>query len=254
MSKLIKSPQEISKLKKSAKILADVLYKVQKFAKPGMTLKELDQFTEELILSHNCKPAFKGHEGFPATICTAIDDEVVHGIPKNQKLEEGQILTVDCGVNYQGYLSDSAVTFGIGKISTEKKHFIDTVQQILYKAIEFIKPGVKTGDLGHYIQSLVEKEGFHVFKELIGHGIGTSLWEPPHIPNFGRPNTGTMLKAGMVICVEPIVGQHTDQFFTESDGWTIKSVDGSLGCQQEHMLLITDHGCEVLTQRSDEKI
>ena len=254
MSKLIKSEKEINKLRKSAKILADVLFKLEQNAKPGVSLKELDQMAEQMIRSVGCKPAFKGHQDFPATICVAIDDEIVHGIPSERKLEEGQILTIDCGVNYEGYLSDSAITFGIGEISLEKMNFIETTRQTLYKAIKFIKPGIKTGDLGNFIQTEIENAGYYVFKELIGHGIGTSLWEPPHVPNFGKPNTGTTLKPGMVICVEPITGNKTDQLYTEDDNWTIKTVDGSLGCQQEHMLLITESGCDVLTQRTNEKI
>ncbi len=254
MTKLIKSSQEITLLTKAASILADTLSKLMQAAQPGVSLKQLDQIAEEYILSQKCTPAFKGHQGFPASICVARNDEVVHGIPNDTLLQDGDILTIDCGVKYQNYLSDSAVTFPIGKVKPGSLQFIQDVQQILYQAIAFIKPGIKTGDLGHFIHKLVQAKGYFVFKELIGHGIGTSLWEPPHIPNFGQKNKGTTLKAGMVICVEPIVGMHTDQFYTLEDNWTIKTVDGSLACQQEHMLLITETGCQVLSQRKDEKI
>lgn len=254
MSKNIKTKKEIEVMRKAAKILSSALSFAQTIARPGMTTRELDLEIEKFIISKGGKPGFKGYLGFPATICKAVNDEIVHGIPDDTPLAEGDIITVDCGVIIDGYNSDSAITFAIGEISTEAKQFMDTCQQALYQAIKMIKPGVKTGDIGHTIQTFVEDKGYHIFKDLIGHGIGKKLWEEPQVPNFGTPNTGATLKPGMIICVEPIIGQSTNKMVTLDDDWTIVTKDMSLGCQFEHMILITENGCEVLTQRADEQI
>jgi methionyl aminopeptidase len=254
MSKNIKTKSEITTMKKAAKILSAALSFAQTIAKPGMTTKELDLAVEKFILDRGGKPGFKGYLGFPATICKAVNDEIVHGIPDDTPLQEGDIITVDCGVLLDGYNSDSAVSFAIGEIPKETQHFMDVCQQALYEGIKMIKPGVKTGDLGHKIQTFIESNGYYVFKDLIGHGIGKKLWEEPQVPNFGTPNTGVELKPGMVICVEPIIGQSTNKMITLEDNWTIVTQDMSLGCQFEHMILITKTGCEVLTKRADESI
>jgi len=254
MTNLIKTKDEIQLLRKSGAILSKTISKVIENAKPGTTILELDKIAHDYILSNNCKPAFLGHHGFPNTICSAVNDQIVHGIPNDYVLKDGDIFTVDCGVIYKGYCSDSAVTISVGEKNKEADEFITNVQKTLYKAINFIKPGVKTGDLGAMIETDVKSYGYNVFKELIGHGIGQSLWEPPNVPNFGRIGKGTTLKEGMVICVEPIVGKTTGIYIEEQDGWTLRTSDGNLACQQEHMLLITKNGCEVLTQRYDEKI
>ena len=250
----IKSQKEIQIMRKAAKILSQALSYGQSIAKAGMTTRELDQEIEKFIRSKGATPGFKGYMGFPGTICKAVNDEIVHGIPDDTPLQEGDILTIDCGAKLEGYNSDSAVTFAIGQIPEETQNFMDVCQQALYQAIKVIKPGATTGDIGHTIQTYVESCGYHIFKNLIGHGIGKKLWEDPQVPNFGSPGKGAKLKPGMIICVEPIIGQTTNQMITLEDDWTIVTQDMSLGCQFEHMILVTENGCEVLTQREGEVI
>jgi len=250
----IKTKKEIDIMRKAAGILSQALSFAQSIAKEGMTTRELDLEIEKFIISKGGTPAFKGYLGFPATLCKAVNDEIVHGIPDDTPLQQGDILTVDCGVKLQNYNSDSAVTFAIGEISEETQDFMDTCQQALYEAIKIIKPGTTTGDIGSTIQQYVEQRGYHIFKNLIGHGIGKKLWEDPQVPNFGTAGKGTKLKPGMIICVEPIIGQTTNKMVTLEDDWTIVTQDMSLGCQFEHMILITETGHEVLTQRKDEII
>lgn len=254
MSATIKNDQEIQIMRKAGKILADVLSYVQSIAKPGVSTAFLDKKAEEFILDHNAEPGFKGFHGFPGTLCTSINDEVVHTIPSPEKiLKDGDILTVDAGVRLNGYNTDSATTFGIGKIDQDTEDFIEKVREVLYGAIKLIKPGVKTGDIGSYIYKEINNAGFYIFKELIGHGIGQTLHEDPEVPNFGKPGKGISLIPGMTICIEPIVGYSTKQIDTLDDQWCIVTRDGGLSCQQEHTILVTQTGFEVLTLREEEK-
>ncbi len=250
---MIKSQKEIQGIKASAKILVQTLELVEQSIKVGVTTKELDQIAYNYMISQNAKPAFMGHHGYPNTICKAVNDELVHGIPDERPLQEGDKITVDCGVILNGYYSDSAFSKIVGT-NPEAQEFIDNCQQILYKALKFVKAGIKVGDLGHFIEETTKSYGYKIFKDLAGHGIGSALWEPPQILNFGRPNTGVTLQENMVICIEPIIGIKTNQMVTLDDDWTIVSADGSLGCQWEHMIRITKDGCEILTKRSNEKI
>lgn len=250
----IKTPQQIQAIKASAKILSQTLEYLESLVKPGITPLQLDQTAEQKIRSLGAEPAFKGFHGFPSTLCTSVNDTVVHGIPNKKPLKEGDIITIDCGVLYKGMYSDSAITVAVGQLTPEAQEFIDYNKQTLYQAIQMIKPGLLTGDLGQFIQERTESKGYHIFHDLIGHGIGKTLHEKPEVPNFGNPGKGAKLKAGMTICVEPIIGISTGEFVELSDGWTLKAKDHGLTCQHEHTILITETGCEVLTQRSNEKI
>ncbi|MBT5346923.1 type I methionyl aminopeptidase [bacterium] len=250
---MIKTQKEINGIKASARVLVETLELVEKNIKVGVTTNQLDKIAYDYIISKGGKPAFKGHHGFPNTICKAVNDEIVHGIPDDTPLQDGDKITVDCGVILNGYFSDSAFSKIVGG-NPEAQEFIDNCQQILYKALNFIKDGVKVGDLGHYIEKITREKGYKIFKDLTGHGVGNALWEPPQILNFGKPNTGPTLKEGMIICVEPIIGINTGQMVTLDDDWTIVSIDGTIGCQWEHMILIKKDGCEILTKRSDEDI
>lgn len=253
MTANIKTEQEIEIMRKAGKILASLLSYVQTIAKPGVSTAFLDKKAEEFILDHNAIPGFKGFHGFPGSLCTSVNEQVVHTIPSpNQILKDGDILTVDAGVLLNGYNTDSATTFGIGTLAPDTEEFIEKVREILYGAIKLIKPGTKTGDIGHYIQKETEKAGFHIFKELIGHGIGKTLHEEPEVPNFGRPGKGSSLIPGMTICIEPIVGYSTRLTDTLEDQWCIVTRDGGLSCQQEHTILVTQTGFEVLTLREEE--
>jgi methionyl aminopeptidase len=256
MQATIKNSHEINLMRQSGKILANIHEEIQKIAKPGVSTIELDQLAEKLILEAGATPSFKGVPGvvpFPGSICIAIDDEVVHGIPhKNIILQEGQILTVDLGVCYQGFHTDSATTYGIGQISKEAEHFIESCRQTLYGAIKLVKPGLKIGEISNYIETKTNKDGYYILRDLIGHGIGRNIHEPPQVPNFGKPSQGATLVPGMTICIEPIIAQNTRLIDTLDDHWTIATRDGSLACQQEHTVLVTKDGFEILTLRSQE--
>ncbi|MCX6735385.1 MAG: type I methionyl aminopeptidase [Candidatus Peregrinibacteria bacterium] len=249
MAILIKTDREIELMRISGKILAEVLDACSKKAQIGVSTKELDTFAEDLIRKNGAKPAFKGYHGFPATLCTAVNDRIVHGIPRaDEILQDGDLLTIDCGVTYEGMVTDAARSIGIGKISDEKSRLIKTANEALSKAIDFVKPGVHVGEIGALIQETIEKEGFHVVYDLTGHGVGRKLHEDPIIANFFDGNKGPTLKAGMTIAIEPIFSAGTSKMKTLKDGWTIVTVDGSTAVQAENTLLITEKGCEVLTE------
>jgi len=249
MAILIKNEQEIAKMRISGKILAEVLDACSKHAQIGMSTKELDTFAEKLILSKGAKPAFKGYHGFPATLCTAINDRIVHGIPRaDEILQDGDLLTIDCGVTYEGMVTDAARSVGIGKISPEKSRLIKTANEALAKAIDLAKPGVHVGEIGKLIQETIEAEGFYVIYDLTGHGVGRKLHEDPIIANYFDGNKGPTLKEGMTIAIEPIFSSGTSKMKTLKDGWTIVTVDGSCAVQAENTILITKKGSEILTE------
>lgn len=250
----IKNSTEIQAIKDSAKILSQTLELLETKVMPGITPLDLDTIAEKTIRSLGGEPAFKGFHGFPNTLCTSVNETVVHGIPNDRPLKEGDIITIDCGVLYKGMYSDSATTVGVGTLSEDVQKFIDYNQQTLYQSIQMIKPGIYTGDLGHFIEERTIQGGYHIFHDLIGHGIGKTLHEKPEVPNFGKPGKGSKLKAGMTICIEPIVGMTTGEYKELPDGWTLKSTDNCMTCQHEHTILITENGSEVLTKRQNEII
>lgn len=253
MNSFIKTESEIELMKKSGKILAFVLEQVQNKAVPGVSTLELDLFAEKLIREAGGVPSFKGYKGFPGTLCISIDEEAVHGIPEDDIiLQEGQIVTIDGGVCFEGFHTDSATTFGIGVINPAAERFIESVRQTLYQSIKLVKPGVRIGEISSFIDTKTNKDGYFVLRELIGHGIGRSLHEPPQVPNFGKPSQGQVLVPGMTFCIEPIIGESTRLIDTLDDNWTIVTRDGSLACQQEHTILVTQTGFEILTLRNNE--
>ena len=214
----IKTPAEIESMRKSGKILAETLSHIVSISKVGMTTLELDQIAEEMILEAGGTPCFKGYNGYPFTLCTSLNDEVVHTMPSQTKLKEGDVLTIDGGVCFEGFNTDSCTTIVIGK-NYVAENFVEGVRNILYGAIRLVKPGTKMGDIGHYIESEVNKMGHYVFRDLIGHGIGRKLHEPPEVPNFGKPGSGVALKPGMTFCIEPIIGFSTRNMVMMEDGW-----------------------------------
>ncbi len=247
MSIHIKSEAEIEKMRKAGKVLAKTLSFVKSIAKEGLTTKYLDLEAEKFILSHNMIPGFKGYKGFPATMCSAVNNEVVHTIPNDKKLENGDILTVDCGVILGGFNTDAAITFAIGNITEETEKLLKVTEEALMLGIKQVKPGNKVGDIGSAIQKHVEKNGFSIVRDLTGHGIGKHLHEDPAIPNHGKAHSGIALKPGMTIAIEPIVSMGKPYIETLKDGWNIVTKDGSLACQFEHTILITNNGYEILT-------
>lgn len=249
---IIKSPQEIQSITNSAKILSQTLELLESKVEPSITPLQLDTIAEKTIRSLGAEPAFKGFHGFPNTLCTSVNETVVHGIPNNKPLKNGDIITIDCGVLFEGMYSDSAITVAVGSLTPKAQEFIDFNKETLYQAINIIKPGIYTGDLGHFIEERTKQKGYHIFHDLIGHGIGKTLHEKPEVPNFGKPGKGTKLKEGMTICVEPIIGMTTGEYIDLPDGWTLKSENGCLTCQHEHTILVTKTGAKVLTARSNE--
>lgn len=244
----IKTQKEIELMRISGHILADVLNEICQQARVGISTFELDQIAENLIREKGAIPSFKGYKGFPCTLCTAVDEIIVHGIPsKNQILKEGDLFTVDCGVNYQGFNTDAARTIGIGKISAEKEKLIKVANEALDSATSLVKPGVRVGEISRTIQNIVEKNGFHIIYDLTGHGIGRKLHEEPIIPNYFDGNLGPILEPGMTIAIEPIFSLGTNKMITLRDNWTLVTADKSPSIQLENTILVTENGAEILT-------
>ena len=241
---------EVKALSESCQILSDTLNKVEKNIFPGQSVLELDKIAEDYIISCNAKPAFKGYDGFPATLTVSIDDEIVHGIPKNIILKEGQIISIDCGVIKNDFYSDSARTIAIGKISDEKQKLLDVTKKALDIGIQNALVGNKIFDISNSIQEYVESEGFSIVRELVGHGIGRHLHIKPQVPNFSIPATpdlDVVLKEGMCLAIEPMVNVGARHIKTDSDGWTIRTKDGSSSAHFEHSILITKFQPRILT-------
>jgi len=245
----IKNPQEIKLMRESGAILGKILYEVEQMIKPGITTLEINQRVEELIKQFGVKSSFKGYGGFPANVCATINDEVVHGIPSKRKLKEGDIITIDSGVIYKGFHSDSAIQVGVGKISAEAEKFLKTAQKALDKAIETARPGIRVGKISAIIEDTIKKEGYSAVKDLTGHGIGKNLHEDPPVPNFKDRDMGPILQEGMTIAIEPIINMGSDQVVLSKDKWTYTTKDGSLSTQVEHTIAITRKGHEILTKR-----
>ncbi len=244
----IKTPEEIAIIKEGGKILAMALKEIEKMAKPGITTLELDRAAESIILAWGAKPAFKGYENFPYSLCASVNSVVVHGFPSSYKLREGDIVGLDLGVLYKGYNTDMAVTVGIGDISFEARRLLQVTKKALRLGMKKARAGITTGDLGHTIQKYIEDQGYGVVRDLCGHGIGKSVHEDPKIPNYGQRHKGTELKEGMVICIEPMVTMGDYQLRKAKDGYGFATRDGSLSAHFEHTVAITRDGCRVLTE------
>lgn len=248
MAIIIKTEEEIKHMRESGKILAEVLEETMKKAEPGISTLELDQFAETFIKKYGAIPSFKGYQGFPGTLCTCRNEAIVHGIPKKKDIIlEGDLFTIDCGVTLNGMITDAARTKLIGKVSPEKEKLLSTAIKTLNLAIDTAKPGVRLGKVSKIIQQTIENAGFHVVKDLTGHGVGKNLHEDPIITNYFDGNEGPILKEGMTLAIEPIFALSTGQMKTLPDQWTIVTVDHSPAVQVENTILITKTGNEVLT-------
>ena len=245
----IKSPREIELLRIAGEITGSTHLYLIPYIKPGITTKELDKKAEEYIRKRGATPSFKGYEGFPGTVCASINEEVVHGIPSNRKLKEGDIITLDIGACYKGYHGDSAWTYAVGKISKEKQKLMEVTEKSLFKGLEMVKAGNRIGDIGYAVQKYVESFNFGVVRELVGHGVGTSVHEEPDVPNYGKPHTGPILKEGMVIAVEPMITLGSPSICILDDDWTIITQDEKPSAHFEHTVLVTKEGYEILTRR-----
>jgi len=244
---LIKTEDEVKRMKESADILSRTFGIIKEMMKPGVRTIEIDNEAEIFIRKNGAVPSFKGYKNYPATLCISVNNQVVHGIPSNYMLREGDIVSVDGGVYYKGYHSDMAYTFVIGNISQITQKLIDVTKEALYLGIKMVRDGVRIGDLGNTIQKHVENNGFSVVRELVGHGIGKSLHESPQVPNFGIKGKGVMLKEGMTIAIEPMVNMGKKDVLTASDGWTVVTKDGLPSAHFEHTVLIKKYESEILT-------
>lgn len=249
MSKMVflKSDEEITLIKESAEVLGKAHAEVAKWIKPGITTKQLDKIAETFIRDHNGSPSFKGYNGFPAALCISLNEVVVHGFPSDYELKEGDILSVDCGVKLHGFHSDSAYTYPVGEISPEVMIFLKRTKQSLYLGIEQAIEGKKVGDIGYSIQSYVERFGYGVVRELVGHGVGRNLHESPEVPNYGKKGDGPKLRQGMVIAIEPMITLGKRAVVQEKDGWTIRTNDRKPAAHFEHTVLVGKNKAEILT-------
>ncbi len=243
----LKSTNEILLMKQSAELLSQTFGYIKQFIKPGIKTKEIDEKAEEYILSHNAKPNFKNYNGFPATLCISVNYQVVHGIPSNYELKDGDIVSVDGGLVLNGYHADMAYTFMIGNVHPNVKKLVEVTKTALYKGIDYAKNGMRIGDIGYAIQTFAESNGFSVVRELVGHGIGKKLHEEPQVPNYGKSGRGVVLKEGMTIAIEPMINLGKKEVLQEKDGWTIVTRDYLPSAHFEHTVAILNQGPQILT-------
>lgn len=243
----LKSSSEIESMRQAGKIVAETLLMIEDFVKPGVTTAELDKIAEDYILKCGAKPSFKGYSGFPASLCTSLNEEVVHGIPRQVMLKEGDIISIDCGAFFKGFHGDAARTFPVGKIDNEAQRLIDVTRESFFEGVSHLQANKRIGDISHAIQSYVEANGFSVVREYVGHGIGKEMHEEPSVPNFGKPGRGPKIYKGMVIAIEPMVNQGTYAVKQKSDGWTVVTLDNKLSAHYENTVAILDNGPEILT-------
>ncbi len=245
---IIKTPAEIAIMKKAGGILSLILKKVAGSVEAGMTTRDIDLLTEKLITKQGCRAAFKGYRGFPGSACVSINQEVVHGIPGDRVIEDGDIVSIDVGLIYEGYYADTATTVAVGKASEQVKKLLAVTRESLYAGILQARPGNHLSDISHAVQQHVEQRGFSVVRDFVGHGIGATLHEEPEIPNYGPPHTGPFLKEGMVFCIEPMVNMGSWETKIMDDGWTVETEDGQPSAHFEHMVAVTAEGPEILTE------
>ncbi len=245
----IKSEREIELLKIAGEIVGKTHNYMKQFIKPGITTKELDDLAGEFIISQGATPSCKGYEGYPNNICVSVNDEVVHGIGNKRKLREGDIVTLDICACYKGYHGDSAWTYPVGKISKNCENLLKWTEEALFEGLNTVKNGSRVGDIGFAVESYAKKHNLGVVKELVGHGVGSNLHEEPDVPNYGKKNTGIVLKSGMVIAVEPMLNLGTADVCMLDDDWTIVTMDGKPSAHFEHTILVTDDGYTILTKR-----
>lgn len=246
---VLKSKDEVEKIARASQIVAMALRELRENVRPGVTTRELDRIAEQVIVKAGGTPAFKGYRDYPATLCVSVNDEVVHGIPSDRRLEEGDIVGLDLGAVVEGYYGDSAITVGVGKVSEEAERLMRVTREALEEGIKMVKTGNRISDIGHAVQKHVESAGFSVVRDYVGHGIGRALHEDPQIPNFGSPGSGPRIREGMVLAIEPMVNIGGYQTRVLGDRWTVVTKDGSLSAHFEHTIAAADNGPMILTRR-----
>ncbi|MBU1998131.1 MAG: type I methionyl aminopeptidase [Candidatus Omnitrophota bacterium] len=244
---VLKSKAELEIMRQAARIISSIAKGLCTHVKSGVTTKKLDELANELILQENVEPAFKGYQGYPATICTSINEVIVHGIPENRSLRDGDILSLDLGIKYKEFYSDIALTVCVGEVKPKIKKLVDVTKKALFEGIRYAKVNNHVSDISSSIQNYVEKNGFSIVRNFVGHGIGRNLHEEPEVPNFGKPKHGLILKSGMVLAIEPMVNMGSWECVILEDGWTAVSKDRLPSAHFEHTIAITDEGPEILT-------
>jgi len=244
---VLKSPQEIQRMKVPCRMVAEVLELLKASVRPGVTTLALNEIAEKEAMKHGAKPAFKGYSGYPYALCCSVNDQVVHGMPGNKPLQDGDILSLDFGVFVDGFYGDAAVTLPVGEISAKAERLIKATEESLYAAINVATPASRLSDISSAVQSYVEARGFSVVRDFVGHGIGKNLHESPQVPNYGLPGRGIKLKPGMVLAIEPMINEKGPAVRILEDGWTAVTEDGGLSAHFEHTVAITEHGPEILT-------
>lgn len=245
---IIKSQDEIGIMRESGKVTAYILRELENIIKPGISTLDIDSFVEKTIKKNQMIPTFKGYCGYPANACVSVNEQVVHGIPsKSRILREGDIVSVDVGTTHNGYVSDAARTYGVGRINDDAAHLIEATRDSFFAGLEFCRVGCRLSDISHAIQKKAESEGFSVIREYVGHGVGRVMHEDPQIPNYGKPGRGPRLASGMVFAIEPMINQGSCDVETLSDNWTVVTCDGKLSAHYENTVVITDGEPELLT-------
>lgn len=238
-------------MRRAGLIVAETLHELRNMVEPGVTTRQLDSVAEKKIRSTGAYPTFKGYRKFPASICASVNDEVVHGIPSDRKLREGDIIKIDCGATLNGYVGDAAITVAVGDVSPEIEKLMDVTRSSLFRAVEKMIPGNRLYDVSYAVQEYVEENGYSIVRDFCGHGIGQRMHEDPQVPNYGRPGTGPKLKEGWVLAIEPMVNVGTHEVKILSDGWTVKTKDGKASSHFEHTIAVTEDGPVVLTALED---
>ena len=243
----VKSEEEVELLRQNNQLVSKTLAEIARLIRPGVSTLELDARAEEFIRDHGAEPGFKGYRGFPNTLCTSLNHEVVHGIPSNYQLKNGDILSVDCGVIKNGYFGDTAFTFAVGEISEKAEKLLMVTRESLWKGVEQASAGQRLGDIGYAIQKHAEGNGFSVVREMVGHGLGKSLHEPPEVPNYGKRGRGPKLPDGLVICIEPMINMGMKEIAQDKDGWTIQTLDKQPSAHFEFAVVVRKEKADVLS-------
>lgn len=244
---IYKTEEELEILRRSNQIVAQILWELRFLVKPGVKTKDLDAYAEARAKEMDARPAFKGYRGYPASLCVSVNEEIIHGIPSARVLKEGEIVSLDFGVNFEGYFGDAAVTYPVGEIHLGAKKLIETAERAFYLGLGEMKEGKRISDISFAIQSYVEAQGFSVIREFVGHGIGQSLHEEPQVPNFGFPGRGPKIKPGLVLAIEPMIAMGSHEVEILPDGWTAVTKDRSLAAHYEHSVAFTPEGVEILS-------
>ena len=244
---ILKSRDEIAIMREAGRIVAGILQLLVERLRPGLIEKELDEIVRREFRKRGVIPTFLGYLGYPATVCVSINDEIVHGIPGDREIMDGDVVSLDLGCTHKGFVADSALTAGVGNVSPDAQRLIDVTREALARGIQVARPGARLGEIGAAVQTFVEAQGFSVVREYVGHGVGRQMHEDPQVPNYGTPETGPVLRPGMVIAIEPMVNMGGWQTRRDPDDWTVRTADGSLSAHFEHTIAITDGEAEVLT-------